>query len=134
MMMYATRNNVALQLVETHIARTEFLGFFHSDLRAKRQTKDEHSKFFHGSYIKYGNGLVSGCCGQEIAVWRNLAHDHVLQFLGANAFGEHPYVVSPYCRNGNALNYLKDDSNSTVDKVLLVSDTGLIFYALICNF
>jgi hypothetical protein len=58
---------------------------------------------------------------QEIAVWRNLAHRHVLPFLGANVHARAPYVVSPYCANGNALDYLRKGSNDVIDKVCLVS-------------
>jgi hypothetical protein len=58
---------------------------------------------------------------QEIAVWRNLAHKHILPFLGANVHTRKPYVVSPYCANGNALDYLKKGSNDVIDKFCLVS-------------
>jgi hypothetical protein len=56
---------------------------------------------------------------QEIAVWRNLSHSHVLKFLGANIFSKPPFAISPYCANGNALMYLQSPGR-VADKVCLV--------------
>jgi hypothetical protein len=56
---------------------------------------------------------------QEIALWCNLSHPHVLKLIGANIFSRPPFAVSPYCINGNALAYLQSRGRAA-DKVCLV--------------
>jgi abelson tyrosine-protein kinase 1 len=49
----------------------------------------------------------------EIAIWESLSHPNVLDLYGASsAFGEPPwFFVSPYCKNGSLVTWLKGMRN-----------------------
>lgn len=44
---------------------------------------------------------------QEIKLWRNLTHDNVVPFYGANHRKEPFFIVSKYAANGEFIPYLK---------------------------
>ena len=55
----------------------------------------------------------------EARVWRNLAHEHVLPFLGILFQLEDVYLVSPFLENGSLPQYIAD--NPRADRAKLVS-------------
>lgn len=55
----------------------------------------------------------------EIWIWRKMEHANLLPFIGG-ALLEPPYfTVSPYCKNGNVLEYLSQ--NNEIDRLQVVS-------------
>ncbi|KAF7300160.1 Kinase-like protein [Mycena kentingensis (nom. inval.)] len=67
---------------------------------------------------------------QEIAIWLDLRHPHILQFLGANTIDETPFIVMPYMPT-NARRYLamgwqlKRDLEGGRDPIFIVRDMSL---------
>ena len=45
----------------------------------------------------------------QIAIWKSLSHPNVLELLGASSASSDPpwFFVSPYCKNGSLVSYLK---------------------------
>lgn len=63
---------------------------------------------------------------QEILVWSRLQHPHILQVIGINHNSlQQPGIVSPYMKNGNALDYVKLHPTANVVEMVLFSDTPL---------
>ncbi|KAI9339650.1 hypothetical protein BDR26DRAFT_862072 [Obelidium mucronatum] len=44
---------------------------------------------------------------REVKTWYPLRHPHILPLLGACATAERPFMVSPFCERGHALQYLE---------------------------
>ncbi|KZP25836.1 kinase-like protein [Athelia psychrophila] len=64
---------------------------------------------------------------REINIWSRLRHPHILQFLGANVWGDKPFIVMPYMRNGNAREYLVGHPNSNRAEILHQASLGLAY-------
>ncbi|KAJ7760469.1 kinase-like domain-containing protein, partial [Mycena metata] len=58
----------------------------------------------------------------EVFIWRSFSHPNLHQFLGAAPFEQPAFVVSPFCANGNALDYLA--KNRKADKMQILYDIG----------
>ncbi|KAJ7115867.1 kinase-like domain-containing protein, partial [Mycena epipterygia] len=56
----------------------------------------------------------------EVFIWRSFSHPNLHPFLGAAPFEQPAFVVSPFCVNGNALEYLK--KNPKADKLQILHD------------
>ena len=60
---------------------------------------------------------------RETRVWNQLDHPNVLPFLGiskdAGEEGSAPALITPFCANGDVLDYLKQTPNA--DRLHLVS-------------
>ncbi|KAF8906038.1 TKL/TKL-ccin protein kinase [Gymnopilus junonius] len=55
----------------------------------------------------------------EINMWANLNHDHILPFYGiVTDLGQHIHMVSPWQENGNVLEYVKAHAN--IDRIPLI--------------
>ncbi|KAF9531187.1 kinase-like domain-containing protein [Crepidotus variabilis] len=62
---------------------------------------------------------------REVKTWTNLRHQNVLRIFGANAFDAPPFIVMPYLRNGNALNYIQNHPDCDRVKILYHVAQGL---------
>ncbi|KAJ7043517.1 kinase-like domain-containing protein [Mycena alexandri] len=58
----------------------------------------------------------------EVFIWRSFSHPNLHPFLGAAPFEQPAFVVSPFCANGNALEYLAKNPNA--DKMQILHDIG----------
>ncbi|KAJ7180564.1 kinase-like domain-containing protein, partial [Mycena filopes] len=58
----------------------------------------------------------------EVFIWRSFQHGNLHPFLGAAPFEQPAFVVSPFCANGNALDYLA--KNPHADKMQILYDIG----------
>lgn len=43
---------------------------------------------------------------KEIVIWKDHEHPCLLKFFAGCLFDKPKFIVSPYCKNGNALDYL----------------------------
>ena len=43
---------------------------------------------------------------KEIVIWKDHEHPSLLKFFAGCLFDKPKFIVSPYCKNGNALDYL----------------------------
>ncbi|WVW80744.1 hypothetical protein I302_102730 [Kwoniella bestiolae CBS 10118] len=61
---------------------------------------------------------------KEVEVWRRLKSDRVLRFYGASSTTGPPpwFLVSPFMRNGNVLNYLSSLSGKEANKLALICE------------
>ncbi|KAJ8564314.1 hypothetical protein ON010_g7033 [Phytophthora cinnamomi] len=57
--------------------------------------------------IKLDNEIEMERFKQEVEIWRNLRHDNVVPFYGANHTERPCFIVSSYATNGELLGYLK---------------------------
>lgn len=55
----------------------------------------------------------------EITMWRSVKHRNILPFVGAGIFETPSFVVMPYYKNGNVLEYIR--LNEDANKPLIVS-------------
>ncbi|KDQ09874.1 hypothetical protein BOTBODRAFT_505351 [Botryobasidium botryosum FD-172 SS1] len=55
---------------------------------------------------------------RETGVWRRLKHPHVLPFIGWHTLGLVSYMISPWMKHGDAVDYLQ--TNPTVDPLPLL--------------
>ncbi|OCF54632.1 TKL/TKL-CCIN protein kinase [Kwoniella mangroviensis CBS 10435] len=61
---------------------------------------------------------------KEVEVWRRLKSDRVLRFYGASSTTGPPpwFLVSPFMRNGNVLNYLSSPAGREANKLALICE------------
>ncbi|KAF9232651.1 kinase-like domain-containing protein [Melanogaster broomeanus] len=64
---------------------------------------------------------------QEIEIWRELRHDHIVPFYGASTLSSPPYIVSRYMKNGNLVQYLSRRPVSNRMKLLYEICLGMRF-------
>ncbi|KAG7449363.1 kinase-like protein [Guyanagaster necrorhizus] len=64
---------------------------------------------------------------KEALVWQQLSFEYVLPFLGIDAenFPRQPCMVSPWMSNGTAPQFLKQNPNANVDKLLFEIAQGI---------
>ncbi|KAJ6591671.1 kinase-like domain-containing protein [Mycena vulgaris] len=56
----------------------------------------------------------------EVFIWRSFSHPNLHPFLGAAPFEQPAFVVSPFCINGNALEYLENTPKA--DRLQILHD------------
>nr|XP_019007852.1 TKL/TKL-CCIN protein kinase [Kwoniella pini CBS 10737]OCF46633.1 TKL/TKL-CCIN protein kinase [Kwoniella pini CBS 10737] len=61
---------------------------------------------------------------KEVEVWRRLRSDRVLRFYGASSTTGPPpwFLVSPYMKNGNVLNYLSSNTGKEANRLALICE------------
>lgn len=64
---------------------------------------------------------------KEIIIWKNHKHPCLLKFIAGCVWDRPKFIVSDYCENGNAVDYLQ--SNPKSDRAKLVR--RLITYSVI---
>ncbi|KZP06260.1 kinase-like protein [Athelia psychrophila] len=64
---------------------------------------------------------------KEINVWSKLQHPHILPFLGANVWGDRPFIVMPYLKNGNARDYIDNYPECNRAAILHQTSLGLVY-------
>ncbi|KAG8893571.1 hypothetical protein FRB99_001872, partial [Tulasnella sp. 403] len=65
--------------------------------------------------------------GRELSVWKALKHDRITPLLGFAILPRGPCLVSPWCANGNALEYSKKCSRANRRQLILQIAEGLVF-------
>ncbi|KIY70147.1 kinase-like protein [Cylindrobasidium torrendii FP15055 ss-10] len=73
------------------------------------------------------NDRLQTCLARELAVWRDMAHPHVLPLLGVvTDFGPHMSMVCPWMENGSVTRYLErcGDLVGMVERMGLVSQVA----------
>lgn len=48
---------------------------------------------------------------QEIRLFQELKHDHIITFIGACSYGSHFYLCTEFATNGSLYNFLHKESN-----------------------
>ncbi|KAF9232654.1 kinase-like domain-containing protein, partial [Melanogaster broomeanus] len=64
---------------------------------------------------------------QEIEIWSELRHDHIVPFYGASTLASPPYIVSRYMKNGNLVQYLSKNPAANRMKLLYEICLGMRF-------
>ncbi|KAF9232642.1 kinase-like domain-containing protein [Melanogaster broomeanus] len=64
---------------------------------------------------------------QEIEIWSELRHDHIVPFYGASTLSSPPYIVSRYMRNGNLVQHLTRKPGTNRMKLLYEISLGMRF-------
>ena len=59
-----------------------------------------------GKGVEQSDALV-----QEIRLFQELKHDHIITFIGACSYGSHFYLCTEYATNGSLYNFLHKESN-----------------------
>lgn len=61
---------------------------------------------------------------KEIVIWKDHEHPCLLKFFAGCLFDKPKFIVSPYCKNGNALDYLQIHPDG--DRAKMVCQRDLI--------
>ena len=68
---------------------------------------------------KIEGNVVRNPFQQEIRIWSSLKHDNVLPFLGyAFSDVEAPLLISEWMENGNAMSYVKENSDANLPHIV----------------
>ncbi|KAK2464437.1 hypothetical protein APHAL10511_003585 [Amanita phalloides] len=75
--------------------------------------------------LKIENGCAPGSSAvrREVAIWSQLSHPNVLQFLGANVLDGRPFIVMPYHKHGNVRDFIT--GNPACDRLQILYDMSL---------
>lgn len=57
---------------------------------------------------------------QEVEIWRELDHEHILKFIGACPVAEKPFMVCEMKANGDVLTYLRKNPNASKRKIVSI--------------
>ncbi|KZP08700.1 kinase-like protein [Athelia psychrophila] len=79
--------------------------------------------------LKTANGITptSMLLEAEINIWSKLQHPHIISFLGANVWGNRPFIVMPYLKNGNARDYIQKYPERNRAAILHQAALGLLY-------
>ncbi|KZP31913.1 kinase-like protein [Athelia psychrophila] len=79
--------------------------------------------------LKTVNGITpsSMVLETEINIWSKMRHPHILPFLGANVWGDRPFIVMPYLKNGNARDYIQNYPECNRAAILHQASLGLVY-------
>lgn len=57
---------------------------------------------------------------QEVEIWRELDHEHILKFIGACPVAEKPFMVCEMKANGDVLTFLRKNPNASKRKIVSI--------------
>ncbi|KAJ8515889.1 hypothetical protein ONZ45_g6752 [Pleurotus djamor] len=96
-----------------------FKGDWHGQVVAVKEMYNEDARLLDRDSLKVIH--------QEIMIWSRIAHPHVLPFYGACLEAARPFMVTRYCENGNALEYLRRNPDTSRIRMLHEVSLGMTY-------
>ncbi|KAG8893177.1 hypothetical protein FRB99_002158, partial [Tulasnella sp. 403] len=86
-------------------------------------------KVLHATSIKDTTqiDIVAKRLGRELRIWKALKHDRITPLLGYAILEIGACLISPWCENGNALEYLKNHQSVDRRRLVLQVAEGLVY-------